>query len=199
MRRFSGILCTCCLLLSACLRGGFFADAGSSSSSDLPAPDGSGDTTVKDAKGFQHLYLEAESGALFAPFAVRDDPQASAGKYLIDHDLATGKHTDGEAHYTVTVLVPGDFHLWGRTRAPATDVDSFFVAVDDQHATAYHTSTRGLSDQWTWTVVGTLLSEEVTPATYTLGAGTHTIVLSSRESGSQIDRLLLTDDLPFNP
>jgi hypothetical protein len=216
MRRRSEILLVCSLL-SSCLRGGFYPDAGSSSS-DLRPADGPGDTGGSadarpvdaglgdsiadlnvDAKGFQYLYLEAESGDLVAPFAVRDDPQASGGKYLIDHAETTGKHTAGEARYTVTVLAAGTFHLWGRCRAPATDVDSFFVAVDEGPTTAYHTSTRGLSDDWTWTVVATLAGAEVTPVSYTLGAGDHAIVLSSRESQSKIDLLLLTDDPSFTP
>jgi hypothetical protein len=206
MRRWSGILLACGLL-SACLRGGFYADAGSSSS-DLRPADGHrdtagsadarpADTATADGKGYQYLYTEAESGTLVAPFAVRDDPQASGGKYLIDHDETTGKHTEGEARYAVTVLAAGTFHLWGRCRAPTTDVDSFFVAVDDGAPTAYHTSTRGLSDDWTWTVVATLAGGEVTPVSYTLDAGDHAIVLSSRESQSKIDRLLLTDDPSF--
>ena len=197
MRRWWGILLAC-ILLSACLRGGFFADGGSASS-DLPATDGGFDATVEDAGGFQYLYLEAESGELVAPFAVRDDPQASGGKYLIDYAETTGGRTAGEARYTMTVLAAGTYQLWGRCRAPATDVDSFFIAVDDGPTTAYHTSTRGLSDDWTWTAVGTLEGAEVTPVTYTLGAGDHAIVLSSRESQAKIDRLLLTDDPSFTP
>lgn len=155
-----------------------------------------------DASPFEHLALEAEGGQVLPDFGIVTDPAASGGQYVMDM-ASLGLTGHGAAIVTFEVGGAGTrpFHLWGRVLATDPAGDSFVFAIDSQPMQAFHTCVNGYSPTWQWVPLtpdhdgGMCLDS--TALELALGPGPHTVVLSSREGGSSIDRMILTDDLAY--
>lgn len=175
------------LVCGGCARAGYSGQGVDAGASDASTP-------------AVYLYFEAESGRLIAPFKVMDDPQASAGKYVLDVG-SRGNPSGGEARYELTVAREGSFFLWGRVLATSDMADSFAVAFDGAAEDVYHTAERTWSTAWQWSMMtlGDSGDWPRAPRVYRLTAGLHVLILRSREAESTIDRLLLTDDADFRP
>ncbi len=135
-------------------------------------------------------WLEAESGAFSGSptFQIVADGSVSGGQYIQPTSNDLSSPGPNRATYTVTVAA-GSYALWGRVRAPTADDDSFWVSVDGgsfvrwndiPHATTYVWDRVRNSDAGSAAV------------TYSLSAGTHTIVVANREDGVRLDKLYLT-------
>ncbi len=149
---------------------------------------------------FQFYWFEAEQGVLTAPLQVATDGNASEGQYIeaTPGSNSTGSPpSNGQANYTFNVSVPGTFKLWGRTIAPSTSDDSFWVQVDGGTWNRWNFITA--SSSWVWDDVHQEDNGTITELFYDLGVGSHTITVAYREDGAQLDRLMITDDLSFVP
>jgi len=93
----------------------------------------------------------------------------------------------------------GTYFLWGRVLAPTSGDDSFFVRVlPDLSAAAERSAwSTGVHKDWQWTPV--CLNKEKKPAALQLPAGTVRLEISTREDGTKIDRLFITDDPTARP
>ena len=105
----------------------------------------------------------------------------------------------GEAgSITVTTTVPdsGAYLLWARAMGLGWNQNSFWVSVDGAPPIHYEIGQFGGQWTWGWEPVH---AENQPVAPFTLSAGTHTVVFSSRENGSRLDALLLVNRSDYIP
>ena len=144
------------------------------------------------AYGATTITVEAESGSLTAPMAVGTGPIASGGAF-VQVPQGAGTNTNdatfggpGQVSYSINIAQSGTYALWGRTIAPSAGSDSFYVTRGSTLITEWSVP---ISTTWQWNKVKNL----------SLPVGTLSLQFRQREDGTQLDRVLLTDDLSFNP
>jgi hypothetical protein len=123
----------------------------------------------------QVVVVEAESGTVVSPMAVRTDGAAQGGKYVSQ----TGGSGLGRVTVRLNVAAAGRYALALRVIAPGSSSDSFTYKVNSSASTTWNLGTR---TSWTW----------VTGPTLQLPAGTTTVVVTNRESGARLDAVRLT-------
>lgn len=151
--------------------------------------DESSGSAGNDAVYWAGVELEAEAATLTGGFEVVDDGLASAGQFIRvpeGADPALG----GSAVFSFDVDDPGFYVLQGDVRARDGSSDSFFVQIND-----------GPSDPFFWSTARTegssFVRDEVTdyPSRSAVVAffaeGTHTVTVSMREAGTELDTLRL--------
>jgi hypothetical protein len=142
------------------------------------------------------LWPEAESASITAPMQTASDATASGGSYIT---VAAGNNsqaappTTGIATFTFTLTDAGTYKVWGRVICPADTDDSFWVRVDGGTWINWNNITLGATWHWYDVHNGTAV------ATFSLGAGSHTLEIAYREDGAKLDRLLITNDLALTP
>jgi hypothetical protein len=167
-------------------------------------PPASDAAPITDGATAFSLTIEAETAILTAPMAVMTDPNASGGQYIACPAASVG----GKAVFTFSVPHDGKYAIWGRVIGPTANNNSFHVSIDTDTIT--NVVTNGISTIWDLPVTTTWMMSRVnmrtvdTPQTdvdqtYTLTAGSHTLYLNEREDSSQLDRVVITDDLVTTP
>jgi len=147
------------------------------------------------------IWLEAEEGALTPPMQAASDSSASGGSYI---HAPSGGYRDGRAEYTIEIPQDGDYIIWGRVLAPDVGRNSFFVSFDEDQDDIWDCLYEGQSQDWTWDQVtwrgnGSYDAPQFDPVVFHLNSGTHTLIIKERESGTKLDKLLLTNDFSFVP
>ena len=104
----------------------------------------------------------------------------------------------GSASFAFYVPAAGPYVVWCRVFAPDASRDSFFVAVDGGPQDIYDTAAGNWTNVWQWTQVNGHTAGAY-PRIFTLAAGSHSIVFSGRESGSMLNRMIITADPNFVP
>ena len=154
-----------------------------------------------DNNGPVRTYLEAESGTLTAPMQAVNSSSASGGRYIVVPN-GTGFANGGRAVWTFSIPRSGDYAIWGSIIAPTASDNSFYVSVDanvidenfsDGVSTFWDMGST--TSIWSWRRVRTKTNLGDTYRVYTLSAGTHTLFINHREDGTQLDQILITDDL----
>jgi hypothetical protein len=159
------------------------------------------------------IEIEAESAdPLRAPLQRIDDPMVSGGQYISypwadDQTLdqrnmlkrampPSDDSADGLAFYDFELPAGGDFRLWGRVNPPTLEEDSFWLRIDDQPWIQWNDIAH--EDPWHW--------DDVRPFEMRnerflipLEPGAHRLVISYRELGARLDKLLLTNDAELVP
>jgi len=143
----------------------------------------------------ENIYLEAEyADSIEIQMEVFADTNASGGSYAeVPKDQGTNANK-GKLTYTVDVE-GGTYNLWARTIAPNGSDDSFFVKIDNEPYILWDVQQ---SQDWQWNQVRDRYQGQ-SNITLNLTAGTHTIEIREREDETQIDKLLLTNDLTITP
>ncbi len=144
-----------------------------------------------------YLQQEAESGTVTAPMAVLAHARASQGHYV-----ASPVKDTGTVAYSFAVPKSGTYVLWCRIHSTFTDKDSFYVSIDGSGEDVFDTAEHKWSDLWQWTVVNGRAGKDplnINPRRFDLTTGTHTFLFRSRDPNTDLDRLILTDDLSFTP
>lgn len=138
--------------------------------------------------------FEAESTAPGAPWMLESQGGnvVSGGDYLTTPaDLVRAESPGAAAQLSYSVAVPrdGNYTIWLRVLAPATNAASLYLAVDNgAYATTSVPFTAGQPPKWTWL-----------PVTRWLAAGERELKLQYREGGLGIDCLLVTALADFVP
>jgi hypothetical protein len=138
--------------------------------------------------GTSNVWLyEAENAVMYYPFGLASDPAASGGKYVVAPAGLTDYNTPTTGQMRIDTEATGIVDVWVRVIAPGDSDDSFWIQADGgtfQRFVVTHGST------WHWSLWTQL----------TLAAGTtHTINFANREGGTELDQVLITDDLSFTP
>ena len=139
--------------------------------------------------GTSHVWLhEADQGPVYSPFVLASDSTAYDGE-CVTSPTASGS-TDGPTQglLRVNTEATGTVNIWVRIITPDTHSNAFFASVDGatfqaQSFTSYPT--------WHWQ----LLRHDIT-----LAAGmSHYIEFTDSKGGTEIDQVMVTDDLSFTP
>ena len=145
-----------------------------------------------------HLWMEAEDADIKPPLSIGRDHEASNGAYIEvtgEHQSTSQPPVDGHASFYVDVPVNGTYLLWGRVLAPSNG-DSFWLRIDNQRWIRWNGIQKGQG--WHWEEVHDNLHNNRV-LSLELQAGVHLIELAYREKATQLDGLLLTNDLNYVP
>lgn len=146
--------------------------------------------------------FEAEDGVVLPKMVVGEDPAASGGQFVWQPGEPGGKggaHAGGTVTWRVRVERFGAYYLWARVLAPTSDDDSFFVRVMSDSSplldqTEWHTGTH---KTWEWTPLR--LRGERKPLALSLRKGIVFLEFHTREDGTKLDRIFLTDSPTERP
>ena len=111
----------------------------------------------------------------------------------------------GEVHMRFYVEEAGDYVIWGRVLAPSTSDNSFYIRLDNGEELlwdVYGPDKDNTAQAWWWDHVRdreTSRKAGLDSLVFALNKGWHTLTLRSREAGTRIDRLLVTNDNSFIP
>ncbi|MCI0528192.1 MAG: SBBP repeat-containing protein, partial [Nitrospira sp.] len=158
-------------------------------STPTPAP------TPTPTPALTYLNIEAESGVLVSPMRRVANSQASGGFYIDTPNTILGFNNNrGTATFTLSIPTTGTYVVWGRVMGLDSSSNSFYAQMDS--GTRY-TWEIPVSSGATWDRVGNLGGPD--PVSFNLSQGTHTFVVSGREDGSRLDKLIVTNDPNFVP
>lgn len=145
-----------------------------------------------DASGAWVVYLEAEDAVIEEPLAVQEDANASGGKFV-----ASSVRDKGTVSFEFEVPETGTYVIYGRTHAPGWESDSYFVSVDGGQEDVYDMAEKLWAPNWQWTKVnarGEVGKPAAVPVRYLLlDKGKHTVSFRSREIGSKLDKIAVTN------
>ncbi|MBN2413747.1 Ig-like domain-containing protein [candidate division KSB1 bacterium] len=149
-----------------------------------------------------YLYIEAESGTITSPMQVAMDSEASGGQYI----HAPNGIGDNQGYADISFTVPFDdiYYIWGRTIASGLTENSFFYSINNVNERIWDVSYEGYTSVWTWDQItdrgiGTWEQPEIDPVEFILSPGTYTLRIRTREDGTKLDQILITNDLNFIP
>jgi hypothetical protein len=129
------------------------------------------------------LRTEADTTYLVTPKDPKDRLAAS--------DLKAEGLPTGACRFEFTVSKEGDYLIWGRLFAADGGSNSFFFSLDGAEEFQWSVPDWAFNT-WTW-----LMPRE--GARWHLTPGTHTIVMRTRESGTRLAQLVVTNDLRPDP
>lgn len=139
--------------------------------------------------------FEAENGTLVAPMAMYSDSLASGGKYI----QTTGTNDIGTATFTLNIQYAGNYVIWCRRVFLDGGTDSFYVTVDGANEDIYGGVSNVIySPDWMWDQLNAGNGVTV-PRVFTLTAGTHSLMFRGRETGTKLDKFIVTNNLNFDP
>lgn len=156
---------------------------------DLPSPAGAAlNLKLAGSAGTTHVWLhEADQSVLYSPFTVSADPNAYDG-YCVTSAAGSGNSSSPTSGLLrINTEATGTVNLWLRVIAPSSTSDAFWLSIDGS-AWQNFAVTQGTS--WHWVLWGQT----------TLAAGTtHSIIIADADGGTELDQVLITDDLAFTP
>ena len=152
---------------------------------------------IEDAK--IKILLEAEAGVIHTPMVTAD------GYVYVPNGAGSFFNPSEDAGYvelSFNVQTAGDYVIWGLILAESKEDDSFYVSVDNGEEFIWHTY-RTLDGPWRWDTISAREPNDVRDTSnqlvFNFEAGQHTITIEQREDGTKIDKLLITNDLDFQP
>jgi hypothetical protein len=159
--------------------------------------DGNGIGDACDTTAFEQHWLEAENAVdIVSPLEIAHDKRASNDMYIYSLNNAGNYFEPGPvmATYKVEISQPGKYILWGRVRSVNKDNNSFFVQVNNGLDNLWEVQT---GDDWHWDAINNRGLAD--PVEFFLTEGTNTIKIKLREDGTELDKLLITNSIPFIP
>ncbi len=149
-----------------------------------------------------HVWLEAECTSAGSNWDVLTDAAASNGKSVMVHagtQSLAEPSADSSDHliYNFHVSESGAFKLWGRTKTPNANDDSFWVRMDNGSWINWNGIPAGSA--WQWDDVHDQSGGPV--VNYNLDTGYHKLTICYREDGAGLDKLYLTNTgmIPSGP
>jgi hypothetical protein len=142
------------------------------------------------------VLLEAESGTLNSPATVMG---SGTNVYVDTNNFSTA--SQGFTRMSFNLDTAGDYQVWARVKATAASMDSFFVTMDSAAEDIFHVyvvpePTEARATDWIWKRIHI---PGGVPRSYDLATGAHTLKFRTREQGTQLDRVVLTNDPNFVP
>jgi hypothetical protein len=138
------------------------------------------------------LEAEAESGTLTAPMVLQSTRTASGGRFAVVPESSGNNFDDatfgGPGQVSLSLKIPqgGAYALWGRTVAPNFGSNGFYVTSGDTLIRNWAVPT---STAWKWHKIAEVF----------LAAGAFNVNFRQQEDGTQLDKIILTNDLNFVP
>ena len=126
-------------------------------------------------------------------FLITNDPTTSGGAFIVSNTALAHQYELPESWLAYEIQIPadGDYAIWLYGRAYTGKSDSFFVGTDLETPRACDVNRFGL-----WGAVPAVdrTSPQVVPA-FHFTKGLHEIRLFVRETGTELDAILITNDL----
>ena len=141
------------------------------------------------------IKMEAENGTIEAPMVVARDAAASGGAYVhVPTDYTDEPYAlKGQVALPFELTQTGIYTVWARTMGLDGESNSFFVTFDDGQPAVWNVpAPRKGKPAFGWQRVPGLHGAA-------LRKGPHRIVVKSREDGTRLDRLIITNDFAFIP
>ncbi|MEL6388903.1 MAG: choice-of-anchor J domain-containing protein [Bacteroidota bacterium] len=142
----------------------------------------------------REVYLEAECGDVGNAWF--SNPEADASNlFFIEPRIGQNSlgsaplGTDDRVRYTFSVDTTANYAIFGRTIAPTTGDNSFWVRVNE--GTWYRWNDIPVTSTWDWSRVHDSDNGN-TPIDFALTAGTNTLDIAFREDGTRLDKLLVS-------
>jgi hypothetical protein len=160
--------------------------------------DGNG---IGDACDIVRIIVEAEDMTLSGSFSEVTDYNASGCAFM------RSDGSSGSATYTFNAPVAGDYVIWAYRYGGDDGSDSFYVLMDGAAPDSNNQGLWDLANQkpdpnwgsWIWDRVkargnASHPAAELDPVVYSLTAGSHTLTINHRETGSALDIIEITTD-----
>ena len=155
----------------------------------------------KPAKEFE-LVIEAEeftrldgTKADVHPFIIKNDRRASGGAFIVANRALDHQYQIPNSWLTYEIEIPadGDYAIWIYARKYTVRSDSFFVGTDLELPRTCEV------DSFKWSAVPAIdrTSPQVVPA-FHFTQGVHEIRLFVRETGTELDAILITNNLSLD-
>lgn len=150
-------------------------------------------------EGFE-LVLEAEDFTRMdgvkpkvQPFLITNDPTTSGSAFIVSNAALDHQYElpDSWWRYEIEIPVDGDYAIWLYGRAYTGKSDSFFVGTDLESPRACDVNRFGL---WGAVLAVQRFSVQTVPA-FHFTRGKHEIRLFVRETGTELDAILITNDM----
>lgn len=155
------------------------------------------------------VFIEAEEGYLVVTpadgnphFVIGVEPTIPSLLYAVCTTTFTGVvHTDNRLDFWFEVFEPGDYRIFTNMRTPDGESDSYWVGMDNEPVV-----TEGNADRYVGSGIfddqfhiSWLVTDAEPDKSWFLDAGVHVFNIYSRESGTQIDWLVITNNLEQDP
>ncbi len=134
------------------------------------------------------IRAEAETGVITGPIEIRNDNDASRGKYVV---YPLGQSADATVKISFKITKAGNYYIWTRSRKNSLPFGRWSVKIDGGAAIDYIVFDGEARNFWDWD----LLSDN----TFNLAAGNHTIEFSVLREDTWLDKILLITDPNFTP
>lgn len=138
------------------------------------------------------INVEAETGILAAPMVIQSSGTASGGQFVVVPQGTGDNFNDGtnggpgQVSHSINIFQGGTYALWARTIAPNGGSDSFYVTSS---GTLIREWSIPDSTTWKWNKVAEVF----------VGAGAFNLEFRQREDGTQLDKVVVTNDLNLVP
>ena len=157
-------------------------------------PPGTGPLRCMTVPAGKAFFWEAESGLVLPGMAVGDDAEASGGRYVGQEPSPLGQPS-GSVMWSLAIERPGRYWLWARVRsADARLMARFPFQVIGEDGAVMPAATWLLRSPGAWQWQPLQFEGAKSPAGLDLSKGVYRIQLQTRQSGTMIDRLMLTAD-----
>lgn len=151
-------------------------------------------------------FCEAEDGYLVVTpadgtphFSVFDDPIASSGQYFeTTLQVSTSSYDpENRVDYYFDVTEAGTYRIIANTRTPSGSDDSFWVGMDNEvlNVAGIDDAFGGSGNQDNSFHSSFVSSNNIPDMSWDLDVGVHVVNFYGREDGTQMDWLILTNDL----
>lgn len=149
-------------------------------------------STLKDYRS--RLLVSVSSVVLLAPALLFGNAMSIGTAQACATTPDSSKGTD-----TMTVNIPqtGTYQLWSRVLAPDSTNNSYFMQIDGGCAINVGDAASIPASTWTW--VNYQDGSTSTPTSMSLTAGNHQVVMTGREPGVGLDRVLFLSDTNCTP
>lgn len=141
---------------------------------------------------FPVIIKEAEHGMLTWPMETSFDPSASSCYYV--YTPVGGGWDQGQVDIPFYAPVNSWYYVWGRVRAQDASHNSFFVWVDNEPSRVIWNIPLG---GWKWVRIWD--NEANNWYLPFLTRGWHTLHIRTREDGSRLDTIILTNSFDYRP
>ena len=156
---------------------------------DLPRTGGARlNVKLSGTPGTTHVWLhQAEQAVQYSPFAVVADANAYDG-YCVTSPGGSGNATSATTGLIrIDTPASGTVNIWLRVIAPDSTHDAFWLSVDGE---TFQNVTLTQGTSWHWV----LWKQAV------LASGSnHIVYVADADGGTELDQVLITDDLAFTP
>lgn len=166
----------------------FTVTAGTAKITLPPSPDG-------------NIRLEAEETQFNAPLEIRNDAEASGGKYIV---YPIGQTRDASAVFSFEIKQSGTYYIWTRSLKPTLPAGSWDIRINNSTPFIYDVFKYQIRTAWTWDLIsergnGTAAAPQFNPRTFNFTTGSYQITFGVRYEDLRLDKILITADPGYIP